>query len=145
MFKTSFKDDDKTGNERMIAVRQGMLLVASIACGVKNCLDEEDAEIFTKASEICAPLRSKDLDLSDDNTEFFESLEEYPDDFMYYVQEQKRPFKWAIHESLIPAQLVVRGVLAHMTDCSTNPEEVNEKFLVVRMFKVDEEGISYCI
>jgi hypothetical protein len=132
VFNTIFTadEDDETQNEWMIAIRHGMGLIEGTNRRVRGHVAPDDDELFSMASEMCKTFRSKDLDLMDDNIEFFKSLDEFQDDFINYLEEYKRPLKWAIHESLIPNQLVARGVLTHMTDCSA--DDLDEKFLNVR-------------
>jgi hypothetical protein len=142
MFNAHIANDDAAQTQRLIVVRHGMDLVDSTA-GSYAHLPAEDTALLRKASNMSTWLRY--MDSASNTTRLLQDLDNFSDEIATDLGQQRRPLKWAVHESLIPTQLAARGVLTHMTDCSTMSDEDSKRFLVVRAFNITGEGTSYWV
>jgi hypothetical protein len=142
MFVARIANDDAAQTQRLIVVRDGMDIVDSTA-GSYAHLPAEDTALFRKASNMSTWLRY--MGSGSNTTRLLQDLDKFSDEIAMYLRQQRRTLRWEVHESLIPTQLAARGVLTHMTDCSTMSDEDSKRFPVVRAFNIAGEGTSYCV
>jgi hypothetical protein len=131
-------------------VRLGLLLIEWIV-GFYEHLPTQDQERFILAQKMAKHLRLCDQFAL--KSGMVHEVDKWRAKFAALISEQERPFKWAVHESLLPNALVARGVVEHMTDCSTMTTADKQKALVVNVFPhvddngedIESDGVWYCV
>jgi hypothetical protein len=125
-------------------VRTGMDIVENTE-GLFEHLPTGDHILFFFAHNMVNDLRKTDV-LTNKST-MAGIIDNWRKQLVTIITRQPRPFKWMVHESLIPSALVVRGVLNYMTDCSLMTADDKKKSLLVNVFTdVDRRhGVLYCI
>jgi hypothetical protein len=131
-------------------VRLGLLLI-EWTVGFYEHLPRQDQEVFILAQKMAKHLRLCDQFTL--KSGMVHEVDKYRAKFAALISEQERPFKWAVHESLLPNTLVARGVVEHMTDCSTMTAADKQKTLVVNVFPlvddnsedIENDGVWYCV
>jgi hypothetical protein len=131
-------------------VRLGLLLIEWTVCFYEH-LPAQDQELFVLAQNMVRHLRLCDQFAL--KSGMVHEVDKYRAKLAALISEQGRPFKWAVHESLLPDTLVARGFLEHMTDCSTMTAADKQKTLVVNVFPhvddngedIEEDGVWFCV
>ncbi|CAO2647078.1 Nn.00g080000.m01.CDS01 [Neocucurbitaria sp. VM-36] len=136
IFRTKVAGLSEDNPYNIALIRRGMLFI-DMTVGYFEHLPDRDTIFFRTALQMCVTLRA--CDIESDKQLLIDAVHNCAAMFGDLVRKEGRIVKWRVHKSMIPQELIDRGILNHMTNCKVLPPDSMHSLLLVNAYDVEDE------